>query len=106
MRLMGLPMGFFDWWICHEYVVYTEMFGHSGLRVWTTPATTATPLLHALGAELVTEDHDMHHRQGWKKSANYGKQTHLWDKVFGTMGKRVEFAENQIDWNSPVTLPW
>ncbi|OQO01128.1 hypothetical protein B0A48_13371 [Cryoendolithus antarcticus] len=104
MRLMGLPMGFFDWWVCHEYVVFTEIWGHSGLRVWNTPATTATPFLQYFDAELITEDHDLHHRQGWKSSHSYGKQTRLWDRIFGTTTKRIEMSSDNIDWNAPVAL--
>ncbi|KAG6021203.1 hypothetical protein E4U41_002553, partial [Claviceps citrina] len=32
MRLAGLPMGFYDWWVCGQYVVFAEVAGHSGLR--------------------------------------------------------------------------
>jgi len=104
MKLVGLPMGFFDWWLCHQYVVFTELWGHSGLRLLTTPPTTATPLLKAFDAELITEDHDIHHRSGWKKSHNYGKQTRLWDRLFGTCHGRIECVEGVIDWSSPVAL--
>jgi sterol desaturase/sphingolipid hydroxylase (fatty acid hydroxylase superfamily) len=39
--------------------------------------------------ELAVEDHDLHHRFG-KSGRNYGKQTRIWDRVFGTIGERVE----------------
>lgn len=104
MKLMGLPMGFYEYWLCHQYVVFAELFGHSGVRLWATPATTFTPFLWALDAELQTEDHDLHHRKGWKKSHNYGKQTRLWDRIFGTTQERIEAANGNIDWNQPVAL--
>jgi len=104
MRLLGFPMGFYDWWFCQQYVVFTELWGHSGLRLLVTPPTTATPFLKLFGAELITEDHDLHHRQGWKQSHNYGKQTRLWDVLFGTTTKRIESVEENIDWNSPASL--
>lgn len=104
MKLMGLPMGFYDWWICHQYVMFTELFGHSGLRIWITPPTTITPFLKLFDAELTTEDHDLHHRKGWKSSHNYGKQTLLWDRLFGTTHERYESVATNIDWNDPVTL--
>ncbi|CZT07268.1 related to ERG25-C-4 methyl sterol oxidase [Rhynchosporium agropyri] len=104
MRLMGLPMGFADWWICQQYIVWTELWGHSGLRVFVTPPTTATPFLKFFGAELQTEDHDLHHRSGWKKSHNYGKQTRLWDRLFGTSHDRIEAADGNIDWTQPISL--
>ncbi|KAB9006551.1 hypothetical protein FH972_026906 [Carpinus fangiana] len=105
MKLMGFPMGFYEWWICHQYIVWTELWGHSGLRVLVTPPTTATPLLKFFDAELVTEDHDLHHRKGWKTSHNYGKQTRLWDRFFNTTHERYETIPANIDWNNPVTLP-
>lgn len=66
--------GFHDWWICHEYIIFSEAFGHSGLRVWSTTPSIVSPLLRLLNCELVVEDHDLHHRKGWRKSQNYGKQ--------------------------------
>lgn len=104
MKLLGMPMGFYEWWICHQYVMFTELAGHSGLRIVSTPPSTLTWLLRLLGAELIIEDHDMHHRRGWKASGNYGKQTRLWDKLFGTCKERVECTEGNIDWDSPVNL--
>ncbi|KAF2770552.1 hypothetical protein EJ03DRAFT_326439 [Teratosphaeria nubilosa] len=92
-----LPMGFYEWWLCHQYVVFTELWGHSGLRVWTTPPTTATWFLRLWDAELITEDHDLHHRKGWKSSHNYGKQTRLWDVAFGSMCDRIEQVEENVD---------
>lgn len=105
MRLAGFPMGFADWWICQQYVVWTELWGHSGLRVLVRPPTTATPFLQLFDAELNTEDHDLHHRKGWKSSHNYGKQTRLWDRLFGTTTARIESIEGTIDWTDPVSLP-
>lgn len=106
MKLMGFPMGFYEWWLCHQYVVFTELFGHSGVRCLVTPPTTATPLLRFFNAELVTEDHDLHHRKGWKKSHNYGKQTLLWDRLFNTTFERYETIPANIDYNSPAHLQW
>lgn len=105
MRLMGLPMPFTDWWLCQQYIVWTELWGHSGLRILVTPPTTATPVLKFFDAELITEDHDLHHRKGWKSSHNYGKQTRLWDRLFGTTHERYESLDSNIDWHHPVSLP-
>lgn len=97
LKLMGFPMTFHDWWICHEYLIFTEAFGHSGLRMRGTPPGTAGFFLRWFDAELVGEDHDMHHRNGWRKSHNYGKQTLLWDRIFGTAGERVECADSNLE---------
>ena len=35
------------------------------------------------------EDHDLHHRFG-KSGRNYGKQTRIFDRIFGTIGERIE----------------
>lgn len=105
MKLMGLPMGFYDWWVCYEFVVFSEIFGHSGLRVRANPPSTLSWLLRYFNSDLVIEDHDLHHRQGWKKSANYGKQTRLWDRIFGTLRDRVECTDDNIDWDNKVDMP-
>ncbi|KDE04585.1 hypothetical protein MVLG_04965 [Microbotryum lychnidis-dioicae p1A1 Lamole] len=39
--------------------------------------------------DLAVEDHDMHHRGG-KSGRNYGKQTRVWDKLYGTSAERIE----------------
>lgn len=105
MKLMGMPMGYYEWWICYQYVVFSELIGHSGLRVLASPPSTLTWLLRMTGTELVIEDHDLHHRQGWKKAANYGKQTRLWDVIFGTSRDRIENIQDNIDYDTRVNLP-
>jgi sterol desaturase/sphingolipid hydroxylase (fatty acid hydroxylase superfamily) len=105
LRLMGLPMSFYEWWICHQYVVYAELAGHSGLRVHASPPSTLTWLLKYFNAELIIEDHDLHHRKGWKKSHNYGKQTRLWDRIFGTCHERIECPETNIDYKNTAIMP-
>lgn len=56
-------------------------------------------LLRPFGCEIAIEDHDLHHRHGWQRSYNYGKQSRLWDSLFGTTGDRYETCESNIDWN-------
>jgi sterol desaturase/sphingolipid hydroxylase (fatty acid hydroxylase superfamily) len=106
LKLMGLPMGFYDWWVCHQYVVFAELEGHSGLRLHATPPNTFSWLLEVFNCELVIEDHDLHHRKGWKKSHNYGKQTRLWDRIFGTCHDRIETLESNVDYENPVPMPF
>jgi sterol desaturase/sphingolipid hydroxylase (fatty acid hydroxylase superfamily) len=68
---------------------YVEMLGHSGIRShWTHPVLW---ILRPIGAELTVEDHDQHHYLG-KSGVNYGKQSRFWDKMFGTIGPRIETA--------------
>lgn len=105
MKFMGFPMGFYEWWICHQYIVFAELAGHSGLRIVATPPNPFNWLLRAFGAELIIEDHDLHHRKGWKSSSNYGKQTRLWDRVFGTCRERVECYEHNIDRDNQIIFP-
>ena len=105
MKLMGLPMGFYEWFLCHQYVVFAELAGHSGLRVHATPPNTLSWLLKMFNAELVIEDHDLHHRYGWKSSHNYGKQTRLWDRIFGTCRDRIECTDEMIDYDEKVPMP-
>ena len=46
-------------------------------------------LLRPFKMELCIEDHDLHHRLG-KSGMNYGKQTRIFDRIFGTISRRVE----------------
>ncbi|CEJ91443.1 hypothetical protein VHEMI07153 [[Torrubiella] hemipterigena] len=105
MAAIGLPLDFYAWWMCHQYVVFAEVAGHSGLRVQTSPPNPFTFILKWFGAELVVEDHDLHHRKGWKASGNYGKQTRLWDLIFNTCKDRIEAVDDNVDWNNPVYMP-
>ncbi|KAF2238749.1 hypothetical protein EV356DRAFT_506123 [Viridothelium virens] len=105
LKLMGFPMGFYEWWICQQYVVFTELFGHSGLRIYATPPSTVTWLLRLFDAELQTEDHDLHHRKGWRKSHNYGKQTLVWDRLFNTCHPRIEATKENADYDNPAIMP-
>ncbi|KAM3555455.1 hypothetical protein MY1884_005576 [Beauveria asiatica] len=105
MKLFGLPMGFYEWWVCHQYVVWAELAGHSGLRMAATPPNLFNWLLRMFSAELIIEDHDLHHRQGWKTSANYGKQTRLWDRISGTCRERVECYNENVEWEIVVKMP-
>ncbi|CAG8302166.1 unnamed protein product [Penicillium salamii] len=105
LKLMGLPMGFYEWWICHNYVAFAEVFGHSGLRVHLTVPSTLSWLLQLLDADIVIEDHDLHHRKGWRKSHNYGKQTRLWDRIFGTCTERIESVPENVDYENPAKMP-
>ncbi|KAE8211723.1 hypothetical protein CF319_g4979 [Tilletia indica] len=70
------------------YTLYVEALGHSGIRaVWQHPLLG--PILKPFGMELAVEDHDLHHRFG-RSGKNYGKQTRVWDRIFGTIGERIE----------------
>ncbi|KAL4909925.1 hypothetical protein BDW74DRAFT_45829 [Aspergillus multicolor] len=105
LKAFGLPMGFYEWWICHEYIAFTEVLGHSGLRVHGTAPSTLGWLLGLFKAEIVIEDHDLHHRKGYRKSYNYGKQTRLWDRIFGTCHDRIESARDNIDFKNTAPMP-
>lgn len=105
LKLVGLPMGFYEWWICHEYVAFAEVFGHSGLRMHSGVPSTLGWLLQMFNADIVIEDHDLHHRKGWRKSHNYGKQTRLWDRIFGTCTDRIESVEHNVDYVNSSPMP-
>jgi sterol desaturase/sphingolipid hydroxylase (fatty acid hydroxylase superfamily) len=105
LKVVGMPMDFYAWWICSQYVVFSELAGHSGLRIHAVAPSPVSWLLEMFECELVIEDHDIHHRTGWRKSHNYGKQTRLWDKVFGTFKGRIECGEGNIDYENLVPMP-
>ncbi|KAJ5929195.1 hypothetical protein N7454_007043 [Penicillium verhagenii] len=106
LKLMGFPMGFYEWWICQQYVVFTEVLGHSGLRMIATAANPWNWLLKLCDMELVIEDHDLHHRKGWKNSHNYGKQTRVWDRLFNTSIPRIEGHAGNIDYVNTAKIPF
>ena len=105
LKLIGLPFGFYEWWICHQYVAFTEVLGHSGLRAHLTAPSTFAWLLQVLDMDIVVEDHDLHHRKGWRKSYNYGKQSRVWDRIFGTCHDRIESAPGNIDYENTISIP-
>lgn len=105
MKLLGFPMGFYEWWVCVIYVLFTEIFGHSGLRVSAATMNPLTPLFRLCDVDLTIEDHDLHHRKGSKKSYNYGKQTRIWDRMFGTCHPRIESYEENVDYVNTVQIP-
>ncbi|KAF5538657.1 Alkylglycerol monooxygenase [Fusarium mexicanum] len=104
-QVLGLPLGYYEWWICHQYIAFTEVLGHSGLRIYGMPPSTLAWLLKGVGMELVIEDHDLHHRKGYRKSHNYGKQTRVWDTLFGTCHERIEAKNQNVDWDRAVWFP-
>ncbi|SJX64287.1 uncharacterized protein SRS1_14936 [Sporisorium reilianum f. sp. reilianum] len=98
-------MSFFDWMICWTHVMFIEVTGHSGLRITgTAPAFDLLPMKR-FDVDLVIEDHDNHHSRGWKKSGNYGKQTRVWDRLFGTVLPRIETLDHLVDHSDTVTMP-
>lgn len=103
---LGMPLGFYDWWICHQYVVYAELGGHNGVRLYASAPSTLGWLLKAFDVDIITEDHDLHHRTGYRKSHNYGKQTRLWDRVFGTCHERIEAVATNIDYVNEARIPF
>ncbi|GAA6033027.1 hypothetical protein JCM8097_000107 [Rhodosporidiobolus ruineniae] len=82
-----VPMSFSEQWMTLCYTIYVEMMGHSGVRShWCHPVLW---MLEPLGMGLAVEDHDLHHRHG-KSGLNYGKQTRVWDRIYGTCAERIE----------------
>lgn len=101
LAYMLYPLNFdalYMWTLCFNMI---EIMGHSGLRIYY-PTVLTGAFLRPFGCELVIEDHDLHHRFGWRDSFNYGKQTKLWDALFGTCGDRIETNDDNIDWSKPV----
>ncbi|KAH8168256.1 fatty acid hydroxylase superfamily protein [Sarocladium implicatum] len=90
MRAVGMPMGFYEWWIAHQFVMFAELAGHSGIRIHIPPPNPVTFVLRWFDCELLIEDHDLHHRQGWKKSGNYVQMT-ADTSIHGTQSDAVWF---------------
>ncbi|WFD05463.1 hypothetical protein MVES1_000793, partial [Malassezia vespertilionis] len=97
------PFGFdvtIVWMLVH---LHLQLGGHSGLRLHVGSVLTG-PFLRPFGWELVVEDHDLHHRHGWKDSYNYGKQSRFWDNLHGSAGDRIEGQGSNLDWNHYVSM--
>lgn len=105
LSIVGLELNFYEWWVCFSYLTYSELFGHSGLRAHFIVPSPISGILGLLGMELSVEDHDLHHRKGWKKSFNYGKQTRVWDRLFGTCTDRLEAKASNLDERTMVKMP-
>lgn len=105
MRWIGFPMGFHTWWICHSFLIFHESIGHSGLRLYLYPPGTSWIILQPFNCEAGIEDHDLHHRFGYRRSFNYGKQSLVWDRIFGTKADRIETANTNIDFHNKINFP-
>lgn len=105
LKACGFPMTFHDWWICHSFLIFAEVIGHSGLRMVVSSPGLSRHILAPFNCHLLGEDHDIHHRKGYRKSYNYGKQTLLWDTIFGTRGPRYEVRPGNIDTSSKINFP-
>lgn len=95
---MLYPLNFdalYIWTLCFNMI---EIMGHSGLRLYY-PTVLTGAFLRPFNCELVIEDHDLHHRFGWRDSCNYGKQTLFWDTLFGTTRQRIETNYENVDWS-------
>lgn len=68
MTYVTYPIPFHVWWVTTVYILFVEAAGHTGTRVYWTPAIT-TPILSYFGMELILEDqyvsnsHPMHFTQ-------------------------------------------
>lgn len=105
MKLMGMLIGFYEWWICLQYIVYAELAGHSGLRVYGVTPSTLGFAPQFFNTDISVGDHHLHPRRGWRKSYDYGKQTRLWDHIFGTYHERIESALENFDYTNQVLVP-
>ncbi|WFC97205.1 hypothetical protein MBRA1_003871 [Malassezia brasiliensis] len=101
LAYMAYPIHFDALYIWAMYFLTIEIMGHAGIRLYY-PGVLTSSLLRPFGCEIVIEDHDLHHRHGWRESYNYGKQSLLWDKLFGTNGDRLETRAENIDWDHRV----
>lgn len=55
------PLNFPTWFVCQSFLMFTELLGHCGVRLyWQTPMTSY--ILQYFDMDLAIEDHDLHHR--------------------------------------------
>ena len=88
LSTLVVPLTSHEFWIAQCVLIYMEAGGHSGIRAYW-PHVLLYEVLVPFGMELCIEDHDLHHRYG-KSGMNYGKQTRIFDRIFGTCSDRIE----------------
>jgi sterol desaturase/sphingolipid hydroxylase (fatty acid hydroxylase superfamily) len=86
-----VPLTAHEFWIAQCILLFIEATGHSGIRAYW-PHVILYEVLRPFNMELCIEDHDLHHRLG-KSGMNYGKQTRIFDRIFGTTSERVECVQ-------------
>ena len=86
-----VPLTAHEFWIAQCLLIFIEATGHSGIRAYW-PNVVLYEILKPFQMELCIEDHDLHHRMG-KSGKNYGKQTRIFDQIFGTVSKRIECVQ-------------
>ena len=86
-----IPLTTHEFWIAQCILIFIEATGHSGIRAYW-PHVLLYEVLKPFHMELIIEDHDLHHRLG-KSGKNYGKQTRIFDQLFGTVSHRVECTQ-------------
>lgn len=101
MAWFTYPLDFDTFMVWIAIHITIQIHGHCGVRLHYGTILTG-PFLSALGLEIVSEDHDLHHRFGWQESCNYGKQSRFWDSLFGTCGERIEGTKDNVDWVNTV----
>mmetsp|Transcript_17791 Transcript_17791/g.31690 ORF Transcript_17791/g.31690 Transcript_17791/m.31690 type:complete len:313 (+) Transcript_17791:188-1126(+) len=80
---LGIQLNSFEYSLLMSYKVFVEIAGHAGIETTATSFPQCAPLPEALGIELHTDDHDLHHSFPGM-ACNYAKRFTLWDRVFGT----------------------
>jgi sterol desaturase/sphingolipid hydroxylase (fatty acid hydroxylase superfamily) len=86
-----VPLTAHKFWIAQCVLIYMEAGGHLGIRAYW-PHVILYEVLRSFRMELCIEDHDLHHRYG-KSGMSYGKQTRIFDRLFGTLCERIESVQ-------------
>lgn len=81
-RFLGWGFSPVQYQIALGYKTWLEVAGHVGVESSSTSFPLLVYLPRALGIELRTRDHTVHHERGGR--SNFSKRFTLWDKVFGT----------------------
>lgn len=101
LAFLLLPLPFDTLYFWSLFLIAVETVGHSGIRLYYTSALTG--FFFPAQFNIAIEDHDLHHRYGWGRTFNYGKQTMFWDHLFGTKSERLEMHPTNIAWDHHVS---
>ena len=83
---MLVPVSAYTFTLIFCYKNIAEIAGHSGVNKRTPSFVQCIWLPKALGIELYTRNHCLHHEN---PRVNFSKRFSIWDKVFGTFDPRI-----------------
>lgn len=90
LQSLLLKISSFQFILILNYKLFSEIAGHSGKHTNSCGFVQFIWLPKFFNIEILTEDHDLHHKL---LLCNYSKRFVIWDKLFNTYTKSLEYQE-------------